>query len=444
MTPSAPALHAPVRQPRIDAWRRDRPALVAFARQPWGEAWRRGQHLLSRLSADYDVHVVEPAVHDPGAEPHLQVREPIPGVRALSPHIPTADAAGSPEHLAALQPLLADYCAENGVLEPLVWFETPSALPLAADLDPVAMIYDCGDDPAALEPDPALAAAVRAHEDALMGAADLVLAGGPSLYEACRARHPAVHCLPDAVDATHFAPARLTELALANSAEAAHARALHATLPRPRLGYAGPIDARLDLALVQALAERRPEWQFLMAGPVTGIDPATLPRRQNLHWLGEQPDTALPHLQAQWDVCLLPYVLDERTRCFSPGATLGYLAADRPVVATPVADVVGLYGHVVRVAGDLDAFTAACAAALAEQGDERRSRSEQSRRIASACTWDVSAARVRALLAPWLPQPPMAREDEALGERLAAMVAARRAQAQVMAASAASAVVPGA
>jgi len=380
--------------------RGDRPPLIVFSHLRWSFVFQRPKHLLSRLAQHFDVYFVEEPVFA-DAEPALMSATHQGGVEVLTPRTKEFASGFHDSQLNAMKPLIADFMASRGIQEPLVWLYTPMALPLVADLEPRAVIYDCMDDLASFKFAPP---ELVAREQALMELADVVLTGGPSLYEARLGKHPNLHCLPSAVDAAHFAPENLD----GDDVEAVVAGELHRGMPHPRLGFFGVIDERLDLGLVEALADQRPDWQIVMAGPVVKIDPATLPQRPNIRWIGMQRYETLPHLMSHWDVCLLPFALNEATRFISPTKTLEYLAAGKPVVSTPIRDVVSLYGSVVRIGKDAGEFVAAVEEILDEHAPERARRRTRGQALVDACTWDGTAAFIATMLLEYAPAAPAA------------------------------------
>lgn len=364
-----------------------KPTLIVFSHLRWNFVFQRPQHVMTRLAAHYRVLFVEEPVRG-HATPYLERYTASRDVEVLRPR--TAVDAGPYEdaQLAQVSALLAEYLEDFAIDEYAVWFYTPMALPLLDGLQPRAVVYDCMDELSAFRGAPPR---MLEREAALLARADVVYTGGPSLYEAKRRRHANVHCLPSAVDAAHYAPER------ARTPDPAVERLL-AEIPRPRLGFFGVIDERFDTALLAAAADARPDWQFVMVGPVVKIDCASLPRRPNIHWLGQQEYARLPHLVAAWDVCLLLFALNESTRFISPTKTLEYMAAAKPIVSTPVHDVASLYGDAVAVAGSVEAFVAACAAALAEDEAARTQRLAKMRAHVARTTWDGTVqAMVREL-----------------------------------------------
>ena len=328
------------------------PHLIVFSHLRWNFVYQRPQHLLSRLAQHFPVVFLEEPVADAEAD-RLELLRPAPGIDLLRPHVRARATGFHDEHLPALGAHLADFLESQGIDDYLVWLYTPMALPLLQGLSPRAVVYDCMDELAAFRGAPRQ---LLQRESALYQVADLVLTGGPSLYEAKRTRHPQVHLFPSSVDAAHFASGQGQE------------HPAQQDLPRPRLGYHGVIDERLDLDLLAAVADAHPEWQLVMVGPVAKIAPESLPQRPNIHWLGQRPYEELPALVAGWDLCLMPFALNEATRFISPTKTLEYMAAGKPTVSTPIRDVAEPYGDVVRISATPAEFVAACEALLAEIG----------------------------------------------------------------------------
>jgi glycosyltransferase involved in cell wall biosynthesis len=262
------------------------------------------------------------------------------------------------------------------------------ALPLLADLTPRAIVYDCMDELSAFKNAPRQ---MRQRETALLKSADLVVTGGPRLYEAKRDANPNVLCLPSAVDAEHYSARR----ASADAVAMARADALQGGIAAPRLGFFGVIDERLDLDLVARVADADPGWQIVMVGPVVKIDEAALPRRANIHYLGQQPYALLPQLVAGWRVCLMPFALNESTAFISPTKTLEYMAAGKPVVSTPIHDVKAMFGGIVAIAPNADLFIAACRQALREMAAQKAEREERMAERVREHSWDAAAETIR-------------------------------------------------
>ncbi|MDB5825961.1 MAG: glycosyl transferase group 1, partial [Variovorax sp.] len=349
--------------------------LIAFSHLRWDFVYQRPQHLLSRLARRFPVIFVEEPVPN-AAHCSLERLHPCEGVEVLRPHLTGTAGGFHDDHIPVLQEMLSAYLREQGIDRYALWFYTPMALPLAASLSPEAVIYDCMDELAAFKHAPRQ---LLQRESALLKMADLVFTGGMSLYEAKRERRAQVHCFPSSVDAAHFAPRDALQDDLLVKEER-----------RPRIGYYGVIDERLDLPLVRALAASRPEWDFIMVGPVVKIDPATLPQGPNIEWMGQRGYDELPRLVAGWDVCLLPFALNESTRFISPTKTLEYLAAGKPAISTPIHDVVRSYAGVVAIASTAQEFAAACEAALSRTEQERALDALARAEVVSRTSWDVT------------------------------------------------------
>ena len=135
------------------------------------------------------------------------------------------------------------------------------------------------------------------------------------------------------------------------------------------------IDERFDTELLDKVAEMRPDWSFVMVGPVVKISEEDLPKRPNIHYLGGKTYDQLPAYLSGWDVALMPFAMNESTQFISPTKTPEYLAGGKPVVSTPIKDVVRHYGQLegVKIASTPEEFVAACEEALelSRQPDRR-------------------------------------------------------------------------
>ncbi len=365
-------------------------SIVAFSHLRWNFVYQRPQHLLSRLAAKRPVFFVEEPEFDAQGPPRWERAMPHPNLTVLRPRTPVRAPGFHPEQLPALDPLVADLARELEGTTVVAWLYTPMALPLAHALAPVATVYDCMDELSLFLGAPP---ELLSREAALLESADLMFTGGPSLYRAKQARHPNVHCFPSSVDAFHFRAARAGDPSAVAEAED------QVGLPHPRLGFYGVIDERLDLALLDHIAAARPEWQVVLVGPVVKIDPASLPRRPNIHYFGQRSYDELPRYLRGWDVCLLPFARNDATRFISPTKTLEYMAAELPIVSTPITDVAEPYGDIVYLGATPEEFLAACEAALNSSPDERASRTAQMRRVLAGTSWDVTVSAMETLLA---------------------------------------------
>ena len=325
----------------------------------------------------------EPETVAPDCLPSLAVRTCAEtGVVVVTPLLP--EKLCGPAREEALKALLDTYlCGEPGPYA--CWYYTPMMLPFSRHLARICTIYDCMDELANFRFAPPQ---LLTLEQELLDGADLVFTGGFSLYEAKKDRHPNVHPFPSSVDKAHFSRAR----------EAMVSPTDQDAITGPRFGYYGVIDERLDLALLAALADARPQWSIVMVGPVVKLDPGELPQRPNLHWLGGKTYDELPAYLAGWDVALMPFAINEATRFISPTKTPEYLAGGKPVVSTEITDVVRHYGALegVFIAEDATAFIADCERALALAPDGEWL-SEVDLLLVNL-SWDLTQARMAGLV----------------------------------------------
>jgi UDP-galactopyranose mutase len=361
-------------------------SIVVFSHLRWNFVYQRPQHLLSRLAATRPVFFVEEPEFDPNSTPRWERSSPQSNVVVLRPRTPVQVPGFHADQLALLEPLITQLAQELEGRTIVTWLYTPMALPLAEALAPAVVVYDCMDELSLFLGAPA---ELLSREAALIECADVMFTGGPSLFRAKQTRHSNVHCFSSSVDAAHF---RVRQRGVQDAED-------QAAIPHPRLGFYGVIDERLDLPLIDFIAGARPQWQIVLVGPVVKIDPTSLPRRDNIHYFGQRTYDELPRYLAGWDVCLLPFARNDATRFISPTKTLEYMAAELPIVSTPITDVAEPYGDIVYLGDTPTEFLAACEAALESGAEERASRTARMQRVLAGTSWDVTASAMEKLLA---------------------------------------------
>ena len=367
---------------QIDPRNDSTPLLVCHSHLRWDWVHQRPQHLLSILAQSWPVLVEEEPVFD-DRPPGLDVLRVAEGVSVIRPH----RRPGTDFDLGAL---VEDYVAAVRGDRPLIrWFYSPLFAAYGDRLGPgQVVVYDCMDELANFAGAPA---GLVEAEAKLLDRADVVFTGGRSLHESKRDRNPDVHCFPSAVDAAHFARALDADLAVPDDL---------AGLPGPIFGYYGVVDERLDYDLIARLADSPGVGSVVIVGPMIKVDPASLPRRANLHYLGQRPYGDLPAYLKGFDVCIMPWALNQATRTISPTKTLEFMAAGKPIVSTAVRDVALDHGDLVLVAEDAVDFVRLATVALA--GDED-GRAEAGRRRASERGWEATAAAMLGLIEAKLP-----------------------------------------
>ncbi len=347
---------------------------VCFSHLRWNFVFQRPQHLMSRCARRHRVFFFEEPLFDAVDAAHTKAVEAATNVRVITPHLTESDRACQ---LDVLRRLLDEAIRDENVRPELLWYYTPMALRFSDHLAAPAIVYDCMDELANFAGAPP---ELREVERALLDRAGVVFTGGRSLYEAKKHLHANIHPFPSSVDVEHFAAART------------HPEpdpADQSSIPSPRIGFFGVIDERLDRDLIAGVSQLRPEWQFVLLGPVVKIDPWALPQGPNIHYLGQKAYDDLPRYLAGWDVAMLPFARNDATRYISPTKTPEYLAGGRPVVSTSITDVVHPYGDVglARIADTPREFIAAIEAAMMQDPVTHRQAADQ---VLATMSWDAT------------------------------------------------------
>ncbi len=355
--------------------------IVCLSHLRWDFVYQRPQHLMSRFARTQRVFFVEEPIFTDD-KTRLEVNRREDNLSVIVPHISNSDL--ETHTVEGIQrDLLNRLLDDNQIKQFVLWFYTPMAMSFASHLQPEVTVYDCMDELSAFK---FASPELFENEQKLFKKADLVFTGGQSLYEAKKDQHERVFAFPSSIDAEHFRQARAITKEPEDQKNIAH----------PRFGYCGVIDERIDISLLGKAADLRPDWQFIMIGPVVKISDQDLPRGANIHYLGGKDYQNLPAYMAGWDVALMPFAINDSTKFISPTKTPEYLAAGKSVVSTPVRDVVRSYGEngLVHIASTAEEFVAGCEKALQENAPQRIAKADK---FLAKNSWDKTWSEMQKL-----------------------------------------------
>jgi len=374
----------------LDIKQTDRYGIVVFSHLRWGFVWQRPQQFLSRFAKKHKIMFVEEPFFDlpNDVEPRLDFHKVMPNVTVVSPHCSPAwnRSPKLPQLLRDLTKQAIDAMNDSGEFDwPMLWYYSPmdSAWSLG-HFENRFIVYDCMDELSQFTGAPK---ALVQNEARLIQHADIVFTGGYELGEKKRKQHDNVHTFGCGVDVEHFGKASEPSTVIPPDID---------FMNRPILGWFGVVDERVDYAMIGEMARMRPAWSFAMVGPVVKIDPNLLPHAPNLFWLGGRDYAQLPNYCAAFDICMMPFAMNAATQFINPTKGLEYMATGRPIIGTPVRDVVRQWSDIVRIATTAEEFVAAAEAAL--QGGRNDQRVQRGMALAQQSSWESTVARMQELI----------------------------------------------
>lgn len=347
----------------------------------WDWVWQRPQQFLSRLSARHRILFVETVGPDSQlAAPYARFRDAdgFPNITILRIQFPAGQWRDGSfvdrERRRLVQQALKSELLADQFQNPVQWFYDPMAVTaFGGRMNEIATVYDCMDELSKFKGAPPV---IVERERELLALADVVFTGGRKMFDAKSRFNANCHFYGCGVDVEHFGKARDESTRVPD--DLAH-------LKRPVLGYFGVVDERMDYELVAKLADANPDGSVAIIGPAIKVDPAQFPQRPNLHWLGGRDYKDLPACCKGFDVCLMPFAMNEHTEYINPTKSLEYMATGRPIVSSAVPDVISNFGSVVKIARSHDEFIACCRQAAASPDQEAIQRGLK---MASENSWE--------------------------------------------------------
>jgi hypothetical protein len=332
--------------------------LICFCHIRWDFVYQRPQHLLNRFAFYNRVFVIEEPFFNQN-ENKVVIHKSADDINLWVVKLSVKTSPDVVESFEVLKDLIFQMATTENIGRYLLWYYSPMALKYSDHLKPAIIIYDAMDELTAFKFAPP---ELKDLESVLLSKADLVFTGGQSLYEAKKHLHHNIHAFPSSIDKAHFGKARI------NTEEPDDQK----QIPHPRLGFYGVIDERFDISLIDEITDLKPDWHFVLIGPVVKIDPELLPKKPNIHYLGPKSYDDLPVYLSGWDIATLPFAVNESTKFISPTKTPEYLAGGKQVISTSITDVVNPYGQqdLVKIADTADEFIAAANRILASDDNK--------------------------------------------------------------------------
>lgn len=325
-------------------------SFIVYSHLRWDFVWQRPQQILSRLAVEHPILFVEEPLYHASNKARLDITHPYANVVRVVPHLNSDSAHDYDGAMEIVRDLLQEKLHNDLLLrqtfyQRVLWFYTPMPVTImAGEFDEKGIVYDCMDELAQFKNAPT---ELRDREKLLLKKAQVVFTGGRNLYESKSRLHDNVHFFGCGVDIDHFGKARHPETTIPEELK---------DIRTPIAGYFGVIDERLDYALIERLAREHAEWTFAMVGPVVKVSTSILPQAPNIKWLGQRDYKDLPNFVKAYDVCLMPFALNEATQYINPTKTLEYMAAHKPILSTAVPDVVKNFAPIVQIARTQDEF----------------------------------------------------------------------------------------
>jgi len=351
--------------------------LVVLGLIPWRYRYQRPQHLAVEMGRRRRrVFYVNPDfLAGNERRPYLIDESPADNVYSVHLRSPGAvDIHNGPPGRAQVDALTAGLESLGTAValrDPVLLLEAPFWQPVVRGLPRSFLAYDCMDLYRAF---PNVAPSLAPLERDLLELADLVVfSSSPLQARTSVARRSVV--VRNGCEFERFARARPVR-----------------TGDRPTVGYVGAIDRWFDADLLQHCAEARPNWDFVLVGSTAGLPRGAFRSQANLRFLGEVDYGEVAGLVAGFDVCVVPFLDNELTRCVNPVKVYEYLAAGKPVVATALPELERLESGLLHVGRSREEFLRLLDEAMGEGSDPALS--SRRRAWAAEQTWTARAGEL--------------------------------------------------
>ncbi len=351
--------------------------IVCLSTQDWNGLWTRKQRFMKMFSESGNrVLYIETPVHLLGLD--VLPRDPLRFFRFLSgprqisstlsvatlpillPMFQMSHLINRTNHL-LIRRVLRGWLSKLKFNNPMFWIYTPFSAPVLNGSGGDA-VYECVDEFRAARGF-VNSRVIGEMEDALLKKVRMAVVTHPNLLPRRASVCADTFCVPNGADLEKFRAAAYRRLKTPEDLN---------RIPAPRLGFVGHIHYWIDLKLIRYLADKRPQWSFVLIGPASPMAPMhVLKGAPNIFWLDRKAQADIPAYLQGFDCCLNPYITGELADHCSPLKLYEYLAAGKPVVSTEMPEA-RKFPQIVDVASDYEGFLQLCETNLTRLPDDRK------------------------------------------------------------------------
>lgn len=222
-------------------------------------------------------------------------------------------------------------------------------------------------------------------ERQLLSKVNLVFATAEKLYQEKKEYNVNTYLAPNAADFSHFQKALLPSTEIPAEIK---------NLPKPIIGFVGTSPSRIDFALLEYLAKKEPKWSFVLIGHLDSPEAQKLKDFSNFHLLGWKDYRLIPDYLKGIQVCIIPFKVNPQTDTMNLVKLYEYIAAGKPVVSTPMAEVKNfdqLYPGLVEIGESNSEFHSLIQKCLSQEAEPIR---QKRQKVAAENTWEKRLEKI--------------------------------------------------
>lgn len=324
--------------------------IICFSDIFWDALWQRHQQLFTRFPSSWRILFIEPtSIPVLLKQPRRFFTRKYRNIEIISlPSIPLIDRFKNLRWIndSLVSLWLRSILKKKNMKNPILFYYEPRYSTLIGKLQEKLVILDYIDDKLAFSNVPIW---MKTYLDNLIKKANLIFVVSSYLYKNIqKTRTDNIYLIGNGVDVSHFRKA-MTDIPVPDDI---------AKIKKPIVGYVGALSDWVDFEIIRAISQEFPDLSIVLVGPEfpgvkSEID--SLKQHSNIFILGARPYELLPNYLKAFDVCIIPFKLNELTLSSNPIKFYEYISSGKKVVSVNLPEV-KLFDNVIHVVNNLDEF----------------------------------------------------------------------------------------